>query len=178
MAKHSRRSSITRSRRGFGQCRTAGPGGCGTRRLGRCRSQPDPDTAPSGLVKTYRTILARRFDVSAHAAPRGSWAGAYMMSRDERPVVGRVAARSQSLSRGRRQRHVIQDRTSHRARLGRVDQLRSLPIGRFDEFSDRFDPKTREDTTSQLMPLRSLDIAGFTARSITLVCAVRSRCSN
>jgi sarcosine oxidase subunit beta len=72
------------------------PDGCilvGAERGGLVGVNPNriPDTAPSGLVKTYRTILARRFDVSAHAAPRGSWAGAYMMSRDERPVVGRVA---------------------------------------------------------------------------------------
>jgi sarcosine oxidase subunit beta len=49
-----------------------------------------PDTAPRGLVEAYRRILMHRFAVSAHAAPRGSWAGAYMMSRDRRPVVGRI----------------------------------------------------------------------------------------
>src|SRR5262252_1741549 len=49
-----------------------------------------PDTAPRSEVEAYRSILTHRFAVSMHAAPRGSWAGAYMMSRDRRPIVGRV----------------------------------------------------------------------------------------
>jgi sarcosine oxidase subunit beta len=72
------------------------PDGCvlvGAERGGVLGVDPNriPDTAPRDLVTTYRTILARRFNVSAHAAPRGSRAGVYMMSRDKRPVVGRVA---------------------------------------------------------------------------------------
>jgi sarcosine oxidase, subunit beta len=72
------------------------PGGCvlvGAERGGVVGVDPDsiPDTAPRDLVRTYRTILARRFNLSTHAAPRGSRAGVYMMSRDKRPVVGRVA---------------------------------------------------------------------------------------
>jgi sarcosine oxidase subunit beta len=49
-----------------------------------------PDTAPRDVVDAYRRILAHRFAVSMHAAPRGSWAGAYMVSPDRRPVVGKV----------------------------------------------------------------------------------------
>jgi sarcosine oxidase subunit beta len=71
------------------------PDGCvlvGAERGGVVGVDPDriPDTAPRDLVRTYRTILARRFELSAHATPRGSRAGAYMVSRDRRPVVGKV----------------------------------------------------------------------------------------
>jgi sarcosine oxidase subunit beta len=50
-----------------------------------------PDAAPQGVVEAYREILAYRFAVSPHAAPRGSWAGAYMTSPDLRPVIGKIA---------------------------------------------------------------------------------------
>ena len=56
-----------------------------------CRSvDPDriPNTAPHRLIESYRGILAHRLAVSPHAAPRGAWAGAYMMSPDCRPIVG------------------------------------------------------------------------------------------
>lgn len=49
-----------------------------------------PLTAPEDLVQKYRDVLARRFDVSSLAAPRGAWAGAFMVSPDARPVVGPV----------------------------------------------------------------------------------------
>lgn len=52
----------------------------------------DPDavpwSAPDELVARYGRILARRFDVSPHAPPRGAWAGAFMLSPDHRPIVG------------------------------------------------------------------------------------------
>ncbi len=49
-----------------------------------------PSTAPNDLVEHYRHILASRFAVSPWAAPRGAWAGAFMVSPDQRPVVGPV----------------------------------------------------------------------------------------
>jgi sarcosine oxidase subunit beta len=50
--------------------------------------QAVPLTAPEALVNSYRDVLATRFDVSRHAAPRGAWAGAFLLSPDARPVVG------------------------------------------------------------------------------------------
>lgn len=47
-----------------------------------------PSSAPDEIVERYRSVLARRFAVSPHAAPRGAWAGAFMLSPDHRPVVG------------------------------------------------------------------------------------------
>jgi sarcosine oxidase subunit beta len=136
------------------------PDGCilvGAERGGLAGIDPNriPDTAPRGLVKTYRTILARRFDVSAHAAPRGSWAGAYMMSRDERPVVGRVArVPNLFLAAG-------DSGTSFKIApaigLGLAELIirgacRSADLTSLSP--DRFDLETKEDTTSQLMPRR------------------------
>jgi sarcosine oxidase subunit beta len=136
------------------------PDGCilvGAERGGLIGVDPTriPDTAPRSLIKTYRTILARRFDVSAHAAPRGSWAGAYMMSRDERPVVGRVAhVPNLFLAAG-------DSGTSFKIApaigLGLAELIvrggcRSVDLTSLSP--DRFELETREDTTSQLMPER------------------------
>jgi sarcosine oxidase subunit beta len=136
------------------------PDGCilvGAERGGLAGVDPNriPDTAPRGLIKTYRAILARRFDVSAHAAPRGSWAGAYMMSRDQRPVVGRVArVPNLFLAAG-------DSGTSFKIApaigLGLAELIirgacRSVDLTSLSP--DRFHPDTREDTRSQLMPLR------------------------
>lgn len=49
-----------------------------------------PSTAPNDLVERYRRILARRLAVSPWAAPRGAWAGAFMQSPDQRPIVGPI----------------------------------------------------------------------------------------
>jgi len=49
-----------------------------------------PSAAPNALVESYRDVLTNRFAVSTDAAPRGSWAGAYMLSPDHRPIVGEL----------------------------------------------------------------------------------------
>jgi len=73
------------------------PGGCvlvGAECGGRDGIDADrsSETVPPALVASYRRILAHRFAVSAYAASRGAWAGAYMLSPDRRPVVGKVRA--------------------------------------------------------------------------------------
>jgi sarcosine oxidase subunit beta len=49
-----------------------------------------PDAATQRVIEAYRRVLAHRFAISPHAAPRGSWAGAYMLSPDRRPAVGQI----------------------------------------------------------------------------------------
>jgi glycine/D-amino acid oxidase-like deaminating enzyme len=136
------------------------PDGCilvGAERGGLAGVDPDriPDTAPRGLVRTYRTILARRFEVSAHAAPRGSWAGAYMMSPDERPVVGGVTqVPNLFLAAG-------DSGTSFKIApaigLGLAELITHGACRSVDLTSlspDRFAPETKRQTTPQLMPQR------------------------
>jgi sarcosine oxidase subunit beta len=64
----------------------------GAERGGTLDVNPDmiPDVSPNSVVDSYKSILAYRFKVSQHASPRGSWAGAYMLSPDMRPLVGAV----------------------------------------------------------------------------------------
>jgi sarcosine oxidase subunit beta len=64
----------------------------GTERTGVLDIDPNsfPEFAPSELLDGYRGILAKRFAVSAHAAPRGAWSGVYMLSPDHRPLIGPV----------------------------------------------------------------------------------------
>jgi sarcosine oxidase, subunit beta len=137
------------------------PDGCilvGAERGGLAGVDPDriPDTAPRGLVKTYRTILARRFEVSAHAAPRGSWAGAFMMSRDERPVVGRVThVPNLFLAAGD---SGTSFKISPAIGLGLAELITHGACRSVDLTSlspDRFDPETKRQTTPQLMPQRA-----------------------
>jgi sarcosine oxidase, subunit beta len=71
------------------------PGGSilvGAERGGKVGIDPEriPSVAPDRLIGLYRSTLTHRFAVAAHAAPRGAWAGAFMLSPDHRPLLGAV----------------------------------------------------------------------------------------
>lgn len=54
----------------------------------------DPDrpseSVPEAVINLYRNVLTRRFKVARHAPLNGAWAGTFMLSPDNKPLVGLV----------------------------------------------------------------------------------------